>query len=426
MRGITRSLPRRVAMLAGLVFLSGCGDDPEDQAKQSAPVIRPVKVFVVSGVSAAFQRSYPAVAIASSEVQLSFRVSGRIVELPVRAASIVKKGDVLAQLDKRDFESQLRALQSQIDEAKAKLRVMVAGARPEQVKALQADVAASQAKVVAAREAYKRTEALHKRGIVPNSKRDADRRDLQIAEAELRARQQKLVEGRAGARKDEVAQQKAKISGLEAQAAKAKDALSDTTLRAPFSGIIAKREVENFSNVKADQAVFTLQKLESLDLIFDVPGPDIAVFARRKDLKSTAELDSLPGKTFPVTLAEATTQADPKTQTYRIRVRIANLNGASVLPGMTGRVTVSADLTGKNEFRVPTSAVTADPTGKAFVWVIDQKTKKVTKRFVKTGGAAGSSIIVVDGLKSGEVVVSGGVSQLQENMTVRPMKPVGK
>ena len=86
---------------------------------------------------------------------------------------------------------------------------------------------------------------------------------------------------------------------------------------------IAKREVGNFANVQANETIVELQNLDTVDLIYDVPGPDIpALAAREEALVTVAQIDSLPGESFVARQVEFATRADPATQTFRGRVAI--------------------------------------------------------------------------------------------------------
>ena len=127
---MTLSHSLRSTLAVFVVFLSGsaltgCGD-ADDQAKDKAAPIRPVKTILVKPTITKFQRTYYAVVLASQEVDLSFRVSGRIVKLPIRNSQEVKKGDIVAQLDKRPFASKVTQMQSQLKQANAQLRVLTA------------------------------------------------------------------------------------------------------------------------------------------------------------------------------------------------------------------------------------------------------------------------------------------------------------
>ncbi len=77
------------------------------QEAETPEPIRPAKVVAVAATESIVRRSYPAIVLPSDEVELSFRVSGRLEELPVRGSMDVAEGDMIARLDLRDFESQV-------------------------------------------------------------------------------------------------------------------------------------------------------------------------------------------------------------------------------------------------------------------------------------------------------------------------------
>ena len=279
-------------LLAGL--LAACGDEAETQSKEQ--IVRPVKTVTVKPVQMELHRRYPAMVQSSQQVEISFRVSGRIVELPIRAATKVKKDDIIAQLDKRDFEAEVDRVNNLLKQAKAQLRAMTSGARSEDVAALEAGVEAAEARAQAAQNQFERGKILFDKGTATKVRLDRDQAELRIANADLKARQQELAKGQAGSRKEDVEAQEATVKGLEVQLNTAKDALSDTTLRAPFDGIVATRDVDNFTNITANQRLAVLLVTDSLDLVFDVPGPDVATTGKRKDLVIFAKLDSVPDR----------------------------------------------------------------------------------------------------------------------------------
>ncbi|MEM7302406.1 MAG: efflux RND transporter periplasmic adaptor subunit [Pseudomonadota bacterium] len=414
------------ALVTLVLVLVACSPSEQAEDQNSEPVVRPVKVVSAARGSTGIQRTYSALVLPSQEVELSFRVSGRIVELPVRGGVEVKKDDVVAQLDTRDFEAEISRVKSQMEQAQAQLAALKSGARSEDVASLQAAVGAAQAQVDAAKEQVERSRKLFEERVVAKAKLDNDLTALRVAEAELEARQQELNKGQAGARAEDVAAQEASIRGLESQLKSLQDSLSDATLRAPFDGIIAERNVENFANIQAKETVATLQTLSTLNLVFDVPGPDVVQLAKIQDLNLKVTLDSLPGQEFEATRSEFSTKADPATQTYRGRVAIKNPEGEFIFPGMTGNLVVSAKQDTDANVRVPVSALSADPDGKPFVWVVDPANNTTSQRMVETGGTSADTIELTSGIKPGELVVTAGVSALQDGMTVRPITAVGE
>jgi len=166
--------------------------------------------------------------------------------------------------------------------------------------------------------------------------------------------------------------------------------------------------------------------LTTPNLTFDVPAADVPPFAKAEKLDLNVVLDSLPGTVFVAQRSEFSTQADAATQTYRGRVSIENPNNEPILPGMTGVLTAAVSETSKSSLNVPILAVAAEPDGTSFVWVVPNGDNKVAKRPVKTGSVSGGSILVSEGLIEGDVVVSAGLSALQEGMAVKPISAVGE
>ncbi len=426
MKNSNRSIFSVFLMMVFGALLAGC-DQAEEQADASkAAPIRPVKTITVRPTVSKFQRTYSAVVLPSQEVELSFRVSGRIVELAIRSGLEVKKGDIVAQLDTRDFKAEITQLDSQLEQAEAQKQVMTSGARAEDIASLQAAVAVVQARVDAAKDQVARSRHLFERQVVAKARLDTDLTSLRVAEAELKAKEQELIKGQAGARRADVATQEAVIRGLKSQLKALNDRLSDATLRAPFDGIIATRKVENCSNIQANETVATLQDISSPNLTFDVPGPDVYKFAQFKERGLKVLLDSIPGREFEATISEFSTQADAATQTYRARVIIQNPDGEPILPGMTGSIVVTAKQEGAGVFMLPISAIASEADGKPFVWIVNLENNKTARRDVVTGEASGANIAISDGLEEGDVVVTAGISALQESMVVKPVSTIGE
>ena len=387
--------------------------------------VRPAKVFTVQAAESTVRRVYPAIVLPSDEVELSFRVSGRVINLPIRGAMDVQEGDIIAQLDPRDFERQIAQLESQRDQSMAQLEALRAGARAEEIVALEAAVASAQAQVDQARDQAERTRELAERGVAASAALEADEANLLVAEANLRAQVEELNIGRAGGRAEDIAASEAALRGLETQLQVARDNLEDATLTAPFTGIIARRDIENFTNIQAGQSIALLQALSVLDLVFDVPGPDvIALTANGQDqITNQAVFDALPGQTFDAEVAEFSVQADTATQTYRGRVSVPQPNGTVILPGMVGRVISMAPGTAP-VMRIPLTAVAADPDGTAIVWLVGED-NTVSRQVVTLGEASSDQVAVRDGLAPGDRVVSAGVSQIVDGMAIRPITRIG-
>lgn len=414
-------------LLGFSIVFNGCADDVNKKQETKTPVIRPIKTITVKAISDEIKRTYSAVVLATQQVELSFRVSGKLQKLPIKNGMEVKKGDVIAKLDERDFKARITQLKSQINQANAQMKAMKAGARPEDIASLNAAVKAAQAQVRQAQLQYNRTSALVKKQVIARQELDKDRSALTVAKANLNSKQQQLRKGKAGGRKEDVSAQLAAIQGLRSQLKNLQDTLADATLRAPFDGVISSRKVENFANVQAKEVIATILKESSeIDLVFNVPAPDVVLLAPQKDrLNLKVILDSFPGREFTAKRSEFSSEADSATQTYEAKVVIETSKDDPILPGMTGNLIITANGSQIDKYLLPISVIASQPNGDPFIWLVDNE-NKVSKRDITLGDASGADVAVTKGVKTGDLVVSAGLSALQDGMVVKPITKVGE
>jgi len=414
----------QLVCLVALTALTGPASAQSETA-DTAAVPRPAKVFVVQEVERDVVRRYPAVVLPSREVEVSFRVSGQVIDLPIRAASTVEGGDVIARIDPRDFENNVAQLESQRDQAQSQLDALRAGAREEEIAALEATVASAQAQLLQAQEALERTQELVDRGVSTVALLEEAQANFRVAQANVVAQQEQLRMGLAGGRAEDIAASEAALRGLNAQLQIARDNLADTVLRAPFSGIVARRDIDNFTNVQAGQTVVLLQQINIVHLAFDIPGPDVTELTANGPgaIKNTVAFYALPEQSFDGEVVEFSVQADQATQTYRGRVAVEVPPDAVILPGMVAQVTSSIETTSK-QIMAPLTAIAAQPDGSAFVWKLDAA-NAVAKQPVTLGAAIDDRVAVLSGLTPGDTIISAGVSRVFDGQTVRPITQVG-
>ena len=353
------------------LFLGACERKAEEKP-ETVDVVRPVKLRKVGGPVVGKVLRMTGETRAAKRADVAFRVPGLLIELPVKEGEEVKKGDLLARLDPRDFQSALRDALGQLAKAQAKLE-------------------------------YDTVEY---------------ERYAKIKKAEPGAVSEALLNTRRAAR--EVS--KAEVKSAEASVAIAKDQLSYTYLYAPFDGVIGKRYVDNYEYVLAKQPIVYLQDITELEVLLDLPEL-MAAPVRKTKPELFAEFTAAPGRKFPLSIKEFATQADPYTQTYRVVLVMPAPEGVRIFPGMTATVLIDFSKASPEakEIVVDTIAVFADEEGKSCVWVVDPKTNEVHRRTVLTEELMDSDKIKIKkGLSPGEVIAVSGVSQLREGMTVRP------
>ncbi|CZF85668.1 efflux RND transporter periplasmic adaptor subunit [Grimontia marina] len=200
--------------------------------------------------------------------------------------------------------------------------------------------------------------------------------------------------------------------------AEAKRQLEYTELHAPFDGIVGRKMMDNHIQVQANEPVLTVHDLNDLEVVINIPHQVMLSGGNRT--KAIAEISSIPGQAFPLTLRTFATQADSVSQTYAVVLGLEQV-GFRVLPGMAVKVIPDTNaITDENTLiTLPLTAVVPDNQGKQFVWVVGED-NKAEKRYVDVGALVKDRIVVKQNLALGERVIIAGVSSVREGMEVRP------
>lgn len=196
--------------------------------------------------------------VEATEIRVAPEVGGRIIDLPVDEGDRVDAGAVIARLDTADIELALQRARAERQGADAQLRLLLAGARAEdvriadaQVAAADADIAAARRDLAAAEKDLERFESLMAANSGVEKQRDdaATRRDVGIqrvkaAEERRRAAAETLARLKAGARREEIDAARARVATVDAQIAILTKSLADATVVAPAAGTITQRLVD--------------------------------------------------------------------------------------------------------------------------------------------------------------------------------------
>lgn len=355
--------PLGALLFTSLLLLVGC-----EEAPPPAPP-KPVKALEISAPGGLAEGSFPGLAAATQEANLSFRVSGPLIELPVKIGDRVEAGAVVARIDPNDFEVVLKNAQS-----------------------VQAAAAA----------AAKRA--------------DADYQRLAKAQQEDPGATSQRAVDLALASRDET---RAAVAAAGATVQTASDRLRYTRLLAPFNSDVVETYVENFETVAAKQPILRLVDNSTVEMTLSIPENLIGYADFVTDISVT--FDALPGVEVPATISEIGSEATQATRTYPLTVVMEQPAEGRILPGMAGQARIRAELpdTAADGVHVPPTALFAGSadTERSFVWVIDSDV--VRQREVEVGGLTTNGVIVTGGLNPGELIVATGVSALVEGQTVR-------
>lgn len=421
MKGNMTLIPRmlRLGTYALILFCSALGAGCKKDVPVE-PVPRPVRAVRLSDLPALASRSFPGTAESVDAVEMSFRVGGPMVAFPANElGKKVSKGDLLAQLDSRDFELRLRDAQANLAKARSELDAM-RKSRPEDIEKLKAGLDRAQAAADFARAEYKRYLSLIKSNAASESEVELALAKAKLSDAEVIQAKESLRIGEQGARPEEIKSKESEIASLQAAVETAQDQLTDTRLLAPFDGTISSAYVDNYEVVQPKQPIVRLVNTNELEIRVDIPENLIALIPQVREAFVT--IQAFPKVQIPARIAEVGTEASPSTRTYPVKLRFTAPPDIDVRPGMTGFVRGSG--TPQNETAsthqvVPATAV-FDRDDQRFVWLYDPTSEVIHAQPVTVLGTTPYGLSV-SGLKLDQWIVTAGVHYLEENQRVRLM-----
>ncbi|MER9394732.1 MULTISPECIES: efflux RND transporter periplasmic adaptor subunit [unclassified Mesorhizobium] len=353
---IIRKLP-----VAGLIVatlgLAACSQEKTE----GQDIIRPVKVVEIGQAEKSRELTYSGSVRARTEMNLGFRISGKVTERLVDIGQHVTTGDVLARIDPTDYELSVKSAKASLDAAERQVETV--------------DLS------------RKRAEQLFAKNFTSKS---------QLEQATLSYNQA-------------VATRDAARSTL----AQAQNQVVYTDLKASENGIVTAVSADVGQVVGAGTPVMTVAVDGEKEVLIAVPEMDIAAFKPGKDVKASFWSDdalALSGK-----VREVAGSADQQSRTFAVRVSLPD--DPRVLLGMTAKI--EASVAKKQEMvSIPLSAL-AEKDGRKIVWTVDRAGETVHERLVKVAEFTADGVSVADGLKPGDVVVAAGTQFMTENLKVK-------
>lgn len=287
--------------------------------------------------------------VEATETRLAPDAGGRILTLNLKEGDRIEAGHEILTLDRRDIELALQRARAEQAQADAQLRLVRAGARAEDIRqaesqlaAAEADVSAIKAELSAAEDDLRRFEALLATNSGSRKQRDdaATRRDVardrvRAAESRVRATAETLARLRAGARQEEVDAARARLAATAAQIASLEKSLSDTTFTSPVGGIIAEKLVEPGEVIAPRTPVAVVVNLDQAWADVFVPEPAVPRLrlGQPADVFTDAGGPPIRGTiTFISPKAEFTprnvqTAEERSKLVYRVRISVDNTAG---------------------------------------------------------------------------------------------------
>jgi len=280
--------------------------------------------------------------IEAHESLVSFKVPGRIVELPVDEGQTLKAGALIARLDADDYRQQVAVDEANASVRHSQLTLGLAGTRAQEIEASRQNIVDAQADLEQKKKDFARYEALYQKGEIAAQLRDQAATAVERAQAALQRLQQVYNELLEGTRQEELAVQRANLHQAAENLAMSHIRLSYTVLRAPFDGVILVRQTELGEVVTAGTPIITLADLDHLWLRVYIPETDLGKVHWGQDVN--VQTDTYSGKNYRGHISFISSEAEftPKsvqtekervTLVYRIKIEVENPN-YELKPGM--------------------------------------------------------------------------------------------
>ena len=324
-------MSKLLAVIAGAVVIGACAEPP------------PSNELRVSGH------------VEATEVRVAAEVGGRLVALTVAEGDRLQAGDIVARVDTRDVELEIGRAEAEREAAEAQVRLLQAGARPEdvrqaqaQIDALEAEIAAIDAELVAATADRERFESLLAADAGSRKQRDDAAARVNVLQErtravreQMRAAEQVVARLESGARTEEIDAARARVAVVDAQIAVLRKRIDDATVVAPAGGIVTQTLVEQGEIVAPAMPLFVVTDIDRAWANLFVPEPAVPrlTIGQAALVFTDAGGAGLPGTvTFVSPQAEFTprnvqTAEERSMLVYRIKVAVDNRDGV-LKPGM--------------------------------------------------------------------------------------------
>jgi HlyD family secretion protein len=263
------------------------------------------------------------------QVNLAFKVGGRITTMLVDEGAAVTEGERLAVLEKVYFEDSLAQAEAQRQQTAATVAKMEAGNRREEIAQAEALVAEREANVVNSRVTLDRADKLLKTSVGTQKTYDDALADSRQAEARLNSSRQALLLMKAGFRREDIDLARSQLAEKEAAVKVAARQLADAELVAPSTGVVLTRVREAGAIVNAGDTVFVLSLTSPVWVRSYVSEPDLGRIRPGQEVELRSDTPGVPAMRGRIGFISSTAEFTPKTVetrelrtalVYRIRV----------------------------------------------------------------------------------------------------------
>lgn len=337
---------------------------------------------------------------------VSAQVAGPIVMLPkdTEAGMPVQQGQELAKIEDTRYRLTLQKAKANLK----KLQALLAIERNENERRTAIYRIAKQ-RLALAEADYERNRELFEKEIIAKKTLETAENQMELRREEFEVARSKLQ-----SRQARIQTIEADLIAARAEIDRLREDLADTVIRAPFDGVIGERFVELGDQVAPGQKLFTVLEISWVKVVARIPSEYIG----RIEAGMLAEVTT---RAYPTTIFKGTVihiypEADPKTRTFAVEVKVNNQVKPMILPGMFARVRLPI-ITVDQALSVPRDALMEDERG-VYLYVVDYSTKTARRRDLVLADLGPEKAVVREGLSIGEMVVLRGQERLNNGAPV--------
>jgi len=428
------SLATLAMILSILPIAAGCGGDKSNSAPQgkgaaSGPQTLSITTARVEARDVGRTTETTGSLLAWEEVVLNTPVQGTVVRLNVDLGDRVEVGQLVAELDTREFtlaveqaEAALRSAQDSVERARAQAAASEANLRQvrESINAWQANDNRARAALEEARANLDRNRQLLEKELISKREFDAARTQFEAMLAQHQTSQVdrvqypdrvRVAEAQLQSDRSAVRVAESEVKRQEAALGIVQKKLADATLKAPIAGAIAKRHVNRGEFVKDNVPIFTIVRSDLLKFTGTVP--EHAALAVRPGQSVQLQVDAVPGRTFTGRITRVSPAVDVANRTVALEAQVPNPQGL-LKPGLFARGVAEIGR-GRSVAFVPEAAVSYF-VGITKLFVVTDG--KAQERAVKVGRKQNGAVEILDGVKPGELVATSSLAQLYDGAPV--------
>lgn len=349
------------------------------------------------------------------QVDIKPKISGYVENLNYKEGDLAKANQIIAILEHKDLQLKVRQAEAVVAVMKAKLAEIKAGARPEELRQAEEALRQAQERYQNARINLDRVRELFRKELI--AKKDLDDAELaySLADAQRISAQNQLQLVREGARTEVREQIEAQLRQTEESLALEKYNLANSSIYAPFSGLITKRYIDPGAFVNSSIALVNLINIDTVKIIVDVMEKDISLVKIGTRVK--VNVDAYREKSFDGFISIINPAVNITTRTLPVQINIPNPNYL-LKPGMFARAEIQLQKK-NNVFLIPNMAIIEED-GNKYVFIFENN--RAYRKSIKTGLAKDEMVEILQGLKKDDNVITIGHQNLKDRAQISVIK----